>query len=157
MLGDGAAWIWSLAEDLCPDGWQIVDWFHATQHLAQAAQKAFPSDAEAQKRARWLKKLSDHLYFGRIETLIDDLNTQGCHDFVPYFETHKRRMHYLEFRENGLPLGSGVIESGVKQVKQRVAAAGMRWNAQNLNPILLIAGAVLAQDFHELWQAAIAA
>lgn len=157
VLGDGAAWIWSLAEDLCPDGWQIVDWFHATQHLAQAAQKAFPSDAEAQKRERWLKKLSDQLYFGRIEALIDDLSTQGCHNFVPYFETHKRRMQYLEFRENGLPLGSGVIESGVKQVKQRVAAAGMRWNAQNLNPMLLIAGSVLAHDFHELWQAALAA
>lgn len=59
--------------------------------------------------------------------------------------------------EHALPLGCGVIESGVKQVKQRVAAAGMRWNAQSLNPILLIAGSILAHDFHELWQEAIAA
>jgi hypothetical protein len=157
VIGDGAAWIWSLAEDLCPDGWQIVDWFHASQHLAQAAQKAFPAEEQAQKRQHWLKHWLDHLYFGRIETLLEELETQNCHDFLNYFETHKRRMQYLEFRENALPLGSGVIESGVKQVKQRVAAAGMRWNAQSLNPMLLIAGSVLAHDFHELWHEAISA
>lgn len=157
VIGDGAAWIWALAEDLCPDGWQIVDWFHASQHLAQAAQKAFPTEDEAQKRQQCLKHWLDHLYFGRIEALLEALQTHNCHDFLNYFETHKRRMQYLEFRENSLPLGSGMIESGVKQVKQRVAAAGMRWNAQSLNPMLLIAGSVLAHDFHELWQEAIAA
>lgn len=151
VLGDGAAWIWSLAEDLCPDGWQIVDWFHASQHLAQASQKTFPTEADSKKREQCLKHWLDHLYFGRIESLLDSLQAHNCHEFLTYFETHKRRMQYLEFRENGLPLGSGVIESGVKQVKQRVAAAGMRWKAQNLNPMLLIAGSVLANDFHELW------
>lgn len=157
VIGDGAAWIWVLAEELCPEGWQIVDWFHATQHLAQAAQTAFPAESESQKRVLWLKTLRDHLYFGRLEVLIECLKAQACHESVPYFETHKRRMRYLEFRENRLPLGSGLIESGVKQVKQRVAAAGMRWNAKRLNPMLLIAGAVLANDFHDLWHDAFAA
>jgi hypothetical protein len=157
VIGDGAAWIWSLAEDLCPDGWQILDWFHAAQHLAQAAQKAFPSESEAKKRELCLKNWLDHLYFGRIECLLAAFEAHNCPEFLAYFETHKRRMQYLEFRENDLPLGSGVIESGVKQVKQRVAAPGMRWNAQNLNPMLLIAGSVLAHDFHQLWQEALAA
>jgi len=157
VIGDGAAWIWALADDLCPEGWQIVDWFHATQHLAQAAQKAFPAEADSQKRTLWLKTLRDHLYFGRLEVVLDGLKVQACQEGVTYFETHTRRMRYVEFRENGLPLGSGLIESGVKQVKQRVAAAGMRWSAKSLNPMLLIAGAVLAHDFHDLWRDACAA
>lgn len=157
VIGDGAAWIWSLAEDLCPDGWQIVDWFHASQHLTQVAQKAFPSESDATKREQCLKNWREHLYFGRIECLLESFKNHNCSEFASYFENHKRRMQYLKFRENGLPLGSGVIESGVKQVKQRVAGAGMRWNAKNLNPILLLAGAVLAKDFHELWRDALAA
>jgi len=44
-------------------------------------------------------------------------------------------MHYLEFREEGWPLGSGTVESGVKQFKQRLSALGMRWNPDNANRV----------------------
>jgi hypothetical protein len=153
VIGDGAAWIWALAEDLCPDGWQIVDWFHAAQHLAQAAQKAFPSDAEAKKRELSLKNWLDHLYFGRIDALLDALQAAHCHDFLNYFETHKRRMQYLEFREEGFPIGSGTVESGVKQFKQRLCATGMIWKADNAQRMLFLRASVLSNDFDQLWDA----
>jgi hypothetical protein len=154
VIGDGAAWVWNVAEDVCPDGRQIVDWFHAVQHLAQAANSLFPDDQAAVQRQRWLNTYQDHLYMGRIHLIIAALHQRNRPDLATYFETHQRRMQYLEFREEGLPIGSGVIESGVKQFKQRLTGAGMRWNADTANRMIVIRAAVLSNEFHDLWQRA---
>ena len=153
-LGDGALWVWNVAEDVCPDGRQIVDWFHAVQHLTEAAQAVYPAETDSKKRARWLKIYKDHLYMGQIHKIIAVLKKRKQDDLATYFERHQRRMQYLEFREGGFPIGSGTIESGVKQFKQRLCGAGMRWNADNANQMLVIRAAVLADDFDDLWDAA---
>jgi DNA-directed RNA polymerase subunit RPC12/RpoP len=157
VIADGAAWIWNLAEDICPDAHQIVDWYHASQHIHQAAQALFPQETHQAKHQGWVRKMLDHLHFGRIDCLIKVLKAEQGDTFASYFETHKRRMKYLEFREEGYPIGSGMIESGVKQFKRRVCGTGMRWKADTLNPMLLICGAVLGNDFDSLWQHALAA
>jgi hypothetical protein len=154
VIGDGAAWVWNVAEDVCPDGRQIVDWFHAVQHLVEAAYALYPDDQHFHKRQRWLKTYKEHLYMGRIHKIVDALCKRERDDLAGYFENHQRRMQYLEFHEEGLPIGSGVIESGVKQFKQRLTGAGMRWNADNANRMLLIRAAVLSNNFHDLWQLA---
>ena len=153
-IGDGAAWVWNGAEDVCPDGRQIVDWFHAVQPLAQAANTLYPDERDAKKRQRWLKTYQDHLDMGRIHKITAALVKAGRPDLAGYFETHQRRMQYLEFREERWPIGSGVIESGVKQFKQRLTGPGMRWNADNANRLLVVRAAVLGNDFHDLWQMA---
>ena len=61
-------------------------------------------------------------------------------------------MQYQQFREEGLPIGSGTIESGVKQFKQRLCGAGMRWEENNCNQMLTIRSAVLSNQFDALWQ-----
>jgi hypothetical protein len=53
VAADGAEWPWTVAADLFPDSTQIVDWYHATQHLAQAAHALFPTDFQPMKPARW--------------------------------------------------------------------------------------------------------
>jgi hypothetical protein len=63
-------------------------------------------------------------------------------------------MQYLVFREEGFPIGSGTVESGVKQFKQRLTGTGMRWNADNANRMLVIRAAALGKDFATLWTAA---
>lgn len=151
VVGDGALWIWNVAEDVCPDGRQMVDWFHAVQHLAQAASALYPDDADSHKRSAWLKTYQDHLYMGRVHQIIAVLKKRKRDDLVSYFEHHQRRMQYLEFREEGFPIGSGTVESGVKQFKQRLTGAGMRWNADHANRMLVIRAAVLGNDFDELW------
>jgi hypothetical protein len=151
VVGDGAAWVWKVAEDVCPDGRQIVDWFHAAQHLADAANALYPDEKDAQQRAHWLKTHKDHLYMGRIHKIIAALHKQKRLDLVSYFEHHQRRMQYLEFREEGFPIGSGAIESGVKQFKQRLTGAGMRWNTDHAQRMLVIRAAVLGSDFATLW------
>lgn len=154
VIGDGAAWVWNVAEDVCPDGRQIVDWFHAVQHLAQAASALYPDECDTTKRQRWLKIYKGHLYMGRVHKITAALVKRERPDLAGYFETHQRRMQYLEFREERLPIGSGVIESGVKQFKQRLTGPGMRWNADNAAGMLVIRAAVLGNDFHDLWQIA---
>lgn len=154
VVADGAAWIWNVAEDVCPDGRQIVDWFHAIQHLSQAASALYPDDHDSQHRTQWLKTNQDHLYMGRIHAILAALHQRGRDDLAGYFEHHQRRMHYLEFREEGWPIGSGTVESGVKQFKQRLTGTGMRWNADNADRMLVIRAAVLGGDFDTLWNAA---
>lgn len=151
VVGDGALWIWNVAEDVCPDGRQIVDWFHAVEHLTDAAKALYPDEKDDQKRKRWLKTYKDHLYMGRIHKIIAALHKRGRDDLALYFERHQRRMQYLEFREEGYPIGSGTIESGVKQFKQRLAGTGMRWNEDNANRMIVIRAAVLGDDFDALW------
>lgn len=154
VVADGAAWIWNVAEDVCPDGRQIVDWFHAVQHLDEAAHALYPAESDHPKRTQWLATHKAHLYMGRIHLIIAALHKRGHPQLGGYFERHRRRMQYLEFREEGFPIGSGVIESGVKQFKQRLTGPGMRWNANNASRMLVIRAAVLGHDFDALWNAA---
>jgi hypothetical protein len=152
VVADGALWIWEVAEDVCPDGTQVVDWFHAVEHLSEAAHALYPDDKDTHKRKRWLKTHKDHLYMGRIHKIIAALHRRERSDLALYFERHQRRMQYLEFRENGLPIGSGTIESGVKQYKQRLCGTGMRWNDANAQRMLVIRSANLSSSFDDLWQ-----
>jgi hypothetical protein len=154
VVGDGALWVWNVAEDVCPDGRQIVDWFHAVQHLAEAATALYPNDKDVKARAQWLRTCKDHLYMGRVHKIIAALHQRHRADLALYFERHQRRMQYLEFREEGFPIGSGTVESGVKQFKQRLTGTGMRWNAHNADYMLTIRAAALSNTFHDLWNAA---
>ena len=151
VVADGAVWIWDVAEEVCPDGTQVVDWYHAVEHLYQAALTLYPHDTQLPKRQRWFKKYKDHLYMGRIDTIITVLHQRDVAHLATYFERHKRRMHYLEFREEGLPIGSGTVESGVKQFKQRLTGTGMRWHLDNANRMILLRSAILSHEFDDLW------
>lgn len=154
VVADGARWIWDLAEDVCPDGQQVVDWYHAVEHLYDASTALYPDEQDVHKRQRWFKTYKNKLYMGNIDTLISVLHKRGGSQFATYFERHKRRMTYLKFREDGLPIGSGTVESAVKQFKQRLSGTGMRWLPENVNRMLVIRASVLGNDFHSLWEAA---
>lgn len=151
-VGDGALWVWNVAEDVCPDGTQIVDWFHAVEHLANAAQAIYPDVKDDKKRHRWLKTYKNHLYRGRIHKIMTSLNKHGHDDFATYFGRHQRRMQYHQFREEGMPIGSGMVESGVKQFKLRLCGTGMRWKEDNANVMLILRAAALSDEFDELWE-----
>jgi hypothetical protein len=152
VCADGAAWIWNVADEYFPVSRQIVDWFHAAQHLAQAAGTLYPDDEP--KRQRWLKRQREQLYLGNIEAVMTALEAAGLSGDVGYFREHQRRMQYLEFREEGYPIGSGTVESAVKQFKQRLTGPGMRWDAHAAERMVILRAAVLSNDFDALWDAA---
>jgi len=151
VVADGALWIWDVAEDVCPDAQQVVDWYHATEHLYKAALALYPNESDLPKRNRWFKTYKHHLYMGHVETIISVLHKRHLPHLATYFQRHKRRMQYLEFREEGLPIGSGTVESGVKQYKQRLCGTGMRWHLDNAKRMIILRSAILGHDFDELW------
>jgi len=147
VTSDGADWIWNLADDLFPDSCQIVDYFHALQHLALAAAALFP-DQPAQAE-RWYADRQDDLFLGHIAAITIPLDQAGLPEFSHYFHNHQRRMQYQQFREDGFPISSGSVESTVKQFKTRLSGPGMRWNLDAAQRMLLIRAAVLDGSFDE--------
>jgi hypothetical protein len=150
---DGAEWIWKVTNDYFPQSVQIVDWYHATEHVAQAAAALYPQDAQAAQR--WQQERREALYLGQIDRISAPLEAAGLASEAHYFQTHQRRLQYQEFREQGYPIGSGTVESGIKQFKQRVTGAGMRWSRPAADRMLVIRAAVMADNFDALWAAAL--
>lgn len=151
VVADGAPWIWDVAENICPDGQQVVDWYHAVEHLNKVAVALYPHEKDAHKRKRWFKIYKRHLYLGNIDKITSVLQKRDVPQFATYFQRHKRRMQYLKFREQGLPIGSGTVESGVKQFKQRLCGTGMRWHSDNAKRIIVLRSAILGHEFDALW------
>jgi hypothetical protein len=152
VTADGAEWIWRLVADLFPDSVQIVDWYHACEHLAAAAKALHPDDDVAAQR--WFRRRCTDLYKGEIHKITMRLDTAGLPQHAHYFHTHKRRMQYQTCLEEGYPIGSGTVESGIKQFKSRLTGPGMRWSRAAAENMLVIRGAVMARDFDALWDTA---
>lgn len=152
VTADGAEWIWNLAADYFPDSTQIVDWFHACQHLSDAASALFPNDPD--RARRWLDRRRDDLYRGEIHKITLRLEQAGLSSHAHYFYHHQRRMQYHAFHEDGYPIGSGTVESGVKQFKARLSGPGMRWSRPAAQHMLVIRAAIMGNSFDALWDAA---
>jgi hypothetical protein len=107
VTADGAEWIWRLVADLFPDSVQIVDWFHACEHLAGAAQALHPDDGKAAKR--WFRKRCKDLYKGEIHKITLRLDTAGLPKHSHYFHTYKRKDELPSLSGGWLPdwLGHG--------------------------------------------------
>ena len=158
VIGDGAAWIWTLAEQHFFDSRQTVDWYHATQHLHAAAQFFYPDDPT--RAQRWYQQTQTTLFQGHAEKIAQALRqraqqqpqtAQALETEAGYFENNKRRMDYLECREEGYLLGSGMVESGIKQYKARFTGAGMRWSRPGLERLIPVRSAILSHSFDTLW------
>ena len=134
ITADGAAWIWNLADTHFPHSVQIVDFYHARQHLALAAQTLFPnSSAEA---TAWFHTHTDDLFEACLTPIIAELTQAALPEHAAYFQTHQARLDYATFAEAGFPIGSGAVESEVKQFKHRLDGPGMYWSrlgAENMS------------------------
>jgi hypothetical protein len=141
VLGDGAHWIWNIAERQFPQATQIVDWYHASQYVWHAAM-ALPG-TDTPTRAVWARAQLDALWAGQIDTVLAALQphagTQAIDDAIRYYTTHRARMDYAAYRERGLQVGSGTIESGCKQlVSARLKLAGMIWDADGAEAVAVV-------------------
>lgn len=152
VVADGADWIWNLATDLFPDAVQIVDWYHANEHLAAAAEALQPADADAARG--WREARQADLFLGQTHKLIEPLDRAGLTTQAEYFRKHTRRMQYQEFHERDYPIGSGTVESGIKRFKHRLCGAGMRWSRPGVDRMLIVRAAFMADTFDQLWAAA---
>lgn len=160
VVADGAAWIWNLAGDYFYDSTQVVDWYHATEHLANAGQQLYPQDEGVRKR--WLHEHKTLLFQGHADRVVQHLHHKAetappaaaevLRQEAGYFETHKHRMYYLDFRNDGWLIGSGTVESAAKQYKHRFAGPGMRWSRAGLENLIPVRSLVLSHAFTRAWQ-----
>jgi hypothetical protein len=159
VIGDGAIWIWNIAEEHFPGATQIVDLYHARQHLWELAGKLFPVDPK--QRQRWVIPLKKYLDAGKIDLLVKTL-----HGFPPpnpeiahllaiqadYFARNAERMQYPKFRADNLFVGSGVIEAGCKTViGSRMKQSGMFWTVRGANAIIALRCNRLSRKFEDYW------
>jgi hypothetical protein len=151
ILGDGAVWIWNPAALHSPKSHQVVDWYHARQHLIDAARLLKQEGTAA--FTRWLNHRTTLLYQGHAEHIADELDQAAYGTEAAYFRHNHRRMQYLEMRENGWLIGSGMVESGPKQFMARFAGPGRRWSRTGAENLLPIRSAVLSKRFHDRWAA----
>jgi hypothetical protein len=152
ITADGAAWIWNLAEAYFPTSIQILDWYHARQHLALAAQTRF--SAQPASATAWFQAHTDDLFEGNLEPIVAELERADLADSAAYFQTHQARMTYIDFRDAGYPIGSGSVESEVKQFKHRLDGPGMCWSRPGAQHIIVIRAAVLDGSFDARWSQA---
>ena len=146
VLGDGAAWIWNLAAEHFGQRTEIVDWYHASEHLWTLGKALFGAGT-APTRA-W------------VDEMLETLTTKGAAELLPlldavvppteeaqevlrvergYFATNQARMDYPAFRERGLPIGSGAVESAARHlVQDRLKRAGMRWSEPGAQAVLAV-------------------
>jgi len=159
ILGDGAVWIWNLAAAHFPEATQIVDLFHAREHLHELANLA--ARLLAGHRDEWLAARLAELDNGDIPGLLAagrDLRFRGSlaserDKALHYFETNACRMHYARYRSLGLFVGSGVVEAGCKSViGQRLKLSGMRWTEQGATGILTLRCQEASDRWEQTWQ-----
>jgi hypothetical protein len=162
IMGDGAEWIWNLAAEHFPGAIEIVDLYHARQHLWEVARALYPNDGEKQKSSMKVhqKRLLDK---GKIAKLVGALRTLQCDSpevaeeirtQADYFERNAERMRYPKFRRQHLFVGSGVIEAGCKTViASRFKRSGMFWTVRGANAILALRCCHLNGRFEDYWEA----
>lgn len=161
VIGDGAEWIWNIAAQHFPGAIEIVDLYHARQHLWDLARQLSPNSEKLRNawiglhQKRWLDK-------GKIEKLVASLRSIHTTDAdlaeklrteADYFTTNASRMRYPKFRKQHLFVGSGVIEAGCKTViGSRLKQSGMFWTVRGANAILALRCQHLNNRFEDYWE-----
>jgi Uncharacterised protein family (UPF0236) len=148
VLGDGAPWIWNVAAGMFPRRIEILDWYHADEHVSATARALYGEGTP--KAAEWRTVQLDRLWNDGVDQVIDALRFLGAHqrsaakrtaveDLSRYLTTNRARMRYATFRAQGYHIGSGAVESAVSYVvQQRMKRVGMRWRAAGADAMLAL-------------------
>jgi hypothetical protein len=130
-LGDGHDGIWNMFAEIgsAHHRYEILDWFHLMENLNKV-----PGSL---KRIQSVESL---LWQGKVDAAIEAFN--GCHTdeaqrFVAYLNKHRTRLPNYEYlHQEGFSIGSGQVESAIKQIGRRVKLSGAQWEAKNVPQLL---------------------
>ena len=153
IVSDGARWIWDYASQCHPDAIQILDYFHASEYLGKAFSSLKLEDKTQlqQTKDRWF----EWLWNGQINTIISALlsqnQTQEVLDCIRYFKNNQGRMRYKYYRDLGLQIGSGAIESAHRIIIHcRMKQSGMHWNKDNVQSIASLRASYLSGHWNHI-------
>lgn len=160
FICDGAKWIWNWIEDTYPKATQILDFFHAKQHLCDVA-KIYISDQEDRKE--WVAEQERRIMNDNVEEVLEELedirmNGSGgktlekeIEKLINYFTDHRDRMRYKTYQNAGLEIGSGAVESAHRTIiQQRAKLSGQRWTSTGVQGILSLRAAYLGGNWDQL-------
>jgi len=156
VLGDGALWIWNIADEQFPEATQIVDRYHAKEYLSALGKALYGPTAP--RAAQWAERRKEELDTGRFQTLLTAIRRQVprsdlARRCLHYFKTNRERMRYPEFHAQGLCTSSGVVEAGCKvAIGTRLKRAGMHWTKQGSNAIIALRCSKLSGRFQDFWE-----
>jgi len=156
VLGDGALWIWNIADDQFPEATQIVDRYHAKEYLSVLGKALYgPTTPRA---TQWAERRKEELDSGNFPALLNAIRRQVprsdlARRCLHYFKTNRERMRYPEFHAQGLCTSSGVVEAGCKlAIGTRLKRAGMHWTKQGSNAIIALRCSKLSGRFQDFWE-----
>jgi len=160
VIGDGAKWIWELAALHFPGAVEIVDLYHARQHLHQVCGlvNLRAGETVAKLEIRWRTALDE----GKVEKILAEAEARlarsgarrkAAKTELGYFRTNAARMRYAKFRDQDLFVGSGVVEAGCKTViGKRLKQSGMEWTVLGANAILALRCCHVSGRIEEFWE-----
>ncbi len=160
VIGDGAAWIWNIAEEHFHGVIQIIDLYHAREHYWNVAKAVFGNNIDEMNR--WAEKRRKELDNGEVHKVIKAIGRiapftehgkEVCEKEISYFQKNTKRMRYNEFRKQGLFVGSGVLEAGCKTViGQRLKQSGMHWSLKGANNIIALRCSLFSNRWEDFWE-----
>jgi hypothetical protein len=164
-MGDGAPWIWNLFAEHFPGAIEIVDFYHAAEHLWAVGEALHGDRSTSQATKSWVRHYRHHLRHGRVDLVILAIErglsgsktlpaermlvTRRNRD---YFKTNQQRMRYTLFKRWGLPIGTGAVEGSCKHIVQsRFKLPGCRWSHAGLDNMLALKQLRLNGQWDRLW------
>ena len=160
VLGDGAEWIWGAAAAQFPAAAQVLDIFHASQHLAAAAAALHGEGAEA--AAEWTDRGRRALLADGWPGLLDHVGvtpTEGrtaaaqaaLDGLIAYFAKHTARLGYFGRLRAGRSIGSGAVEGLARRMGRRLKMPGRGWLAGSLDGMAALVASVDTPEWESLW------
>jgi hypothetical protein len=161
VLGDGAEWIWNLAEEHLPQASGVLDVFHAIEHISEAVKavwgdgsEATTARIEAGRQAllaegkagvdRWLAREFPEVPAG--------VATDPLIGLAAYLAKHPTRLTYAQRLAAGRSIGSGAVEGTIKQqVNLRMKRTGARWRAEHVGPLVELRALSHTPEWQSLW------
>ena len=166
VMGDGAAWIWNLADLHFPGAIEIVDFYHGVEHLWELGEGLWGDRTTSQATRSWVRRYRRRLKEGRIDLILSaverslgqmgsGLSAERCKTVnrnKEYFRRNASRMRYGRFLQMRLPIGTGMVEGACKHVVQsRFKRPGARWSRAGLKSMLALKLARLNDCWETLW------
>ncbi len=157
FVADGAPWIWNWIEESYGKATQILDFYHAMEHLAKFAKLYFKSKEEQKK---WLGSQKIQLLNDRVTKVIERISKLKSRSkktekertaLLTYLRNNQSRMHYKTFLDRGLAIGSGAIESAHRTVIQkRLKQSGQRWTIDGAQKIINLRVVNASKQWHRV-------
>jgi hypothetical protein len=158
VVADGAPWIWNVSQDRWRGATEVLDFYHATEHLWSLGRALHDHDEVA--AARWVEPRRHRLRHGKQEQVLSEIaalkGLQGETGQVVereqnYFATHAHRMNYRTISQRGWPIGSGAVESACRQRQCRFKRPGQFWTSTGLRHLSALDEARRNQHWDQLW------